>query len=572
MPPETARATSPSQPRRSTCQRPRDERIAHVIDLEAARQARASTRAAAQAQGVAESTLRGWLQRAHDDPPPDPVRRFFETPDGLRLLHRIVTAALVVIVLMGGNGVSLVRAFLVWCGLHHVVACSDRHLHGRVSAMHDAAGAWSDVERARLAASMPPRAISLCADETFHDGMLLVAQEPGSGFLLVEKRSERRDAQTWDRAVREGIAGLPVTIEQVTSDEADGLVAMARKHLGAQHTSDVFHGQHELCGGLLGALRGPLRVAHEALDAARSALDKVVAAHAAWKAAPPSPGRPPSWDDRIARGTELVAEAEGALQRLLAQKAGLRDAIRDLGEAVWPIDLRTGEWLSSEGVRVRLEGIFDEIWQRAAELGLPERTIASVTKARRLVNLWVGTAAWWNRRVQARLLAAPVAPEVQELMHAVLIPAALLDAARRRAPTGMVRRALGAVIEQVTAPLRETGGAWSRLPEETRRAAGALAMECAGLFQPSSSCVEGRNGYLSLRHHHLHALPAPWLKTLTVLHNFVIRRGDGTTAAERFFGREPGDLFEHLVTVTPLPARPRTRRRSIAPDLFAAAG
>ena len=572
MPPETARATSPSQPRRSTRQRPRDERITNVIDLEAARRARTSARAAAQAQGVPESTLRGWQLRAHDDEPSDPIRRFFETPDGLRLLHRIVTAALVVIVLMGGNGVSLVRAFLVWCGLHRVVACSDRHLHGRVAAMHGAVGSWSDVERARLAATMPPRAISLCADETFHDGMLLVAQEPSSGFLVVEKRSERRDAQTWDHAVREGIAGLPVTVEQVTSDEADGLIAMARKHLGAQHTSDVFHGQHELCGGLLGALRVPLRVAHEALDTARSALDKIVAEHVAWKATPRSPGRPPRWGERITHSTEIVAQTEGALQRLLAQKAGLREAIRDLGEVVWPIDLRTGEWLSSEGVRTRLEGIFDEIWQRAAELGLPERTIASITKARRLVDHWVGTAAWWNRQVQARLLAAPVAPEVQGLMHAVLIPAALLDVARRRAPTGMVRRALGAVIEQVTAPLRETGGVWSQLPEETRRTASALAMECACLFQPSSSCVEGRNGYLSLRHHHLHALPTPWLKTLTVLHNYVIRRADGTTAAERFFDRKPDDLFEHLVAVTPLPARPRTRRRSIAPDLFAATG
>jgi hypothetical protein len=571
VPPETARATSPSQPHLSTRQRPRHERVATVIDLEAARQARASTRAVARTRGVSESTLRGWRQRAHDDDLSDPVRRFFETPEGLRLLHRIVTAALVVIVLMGGNGVALVRAFLVWCGLDGLVACSDRHLHGRVSALHDAVGAWGDAERARLAVTMPTRALSICADETFHDGMLLVAQEPRSGFLLVEKRSERRDAQTWDRAVREGIAGLPVTIEQVTSDEADGLIAMARKHLGAQHTSDVFHGQHELCGGLLGALRSPLRVAREALDAARSALDKVVAAHAAWQGAPRTPGRPPQWDEKIAQGTEVVAQAEGALHRLLTQKAGLCEAIRDLGEAVWPIDLRSGEWLSSEGVRARLEGIFDEIWQRAAELGLPERTIASITKVRRLVDVWVSTVAWWNGQVQRRLYEAPVAPEVQALMHAVLIPAALLEEARRRAPTGMVRRALAAVITEVTTPLREAEGVWSQLPEETRRAASALAMECAGLFQPSSSCVEGRNGYLSLRHHHLHALPAPWLKTLTVLHNFVIRRDDGTTAAERFFGREPNDLFEHLVAVTPLPARPRTRRRRAVPDLFAAA-
>lgn len=74
-------------------------------------------------------------------------------------------------------------------------------------------------------------------------------------------------------------------------------------------THSPFHGRHELCGGLLGALRGPLRVAHEALDAARSALDTLVTERAAWEAAPRSAGRPPQWEEKIARGAEIVARA-----------------------------------------------------------------------------------------------------------------------------------------------------------------------------------------------------------------------------------------------------------------------
>ncbi|MDB4930656.1 MAG: hypothetical protein JWM10_3140 [Myxococcaceae bacterium] len=53
--------------------------------------------------------------------------------------------------------------------------------------------------------------------------------------------------------------------------------------------------------------------------------------------------------------------------------------------------------------------------------------------------------------------------------------------------------------------------------------------------------------------------------------NYVIRREDGTTATEHFFGAAHGDLFEHLVEVMPLPARPRRRQRRGPPDLFAAA-
>ena len=48
--------------------------------------------------------------------------------------------------------------------------------------------------------------------------------------------------------------------------------------------------------------------------------------------------------------------------------------------------------------------------------------------------------------------------------------------------------------------------------------------------------MEGRNGHLALKHHALHRLSLRKLGVLTVLHNYLIRRADGTTAAERFYG------------------------------------
>ena len=88
------------------------------------------------------------------------------------------------------------------------------------------------------------------------------------------------------------------------------------------------------------------------------------------------------------------------------------------------------------------------------------------------------------------------------------------------------------------------------------------ARQCADLFQRSSSCVEGRNGHLSLRHHALHHLTARKLQALTVLHNYAVQREDGSTAAGRFYGTEPRDLFGWLLRRLSLPARPRAARLS----------
>ena len=92
----------------------------------------------------------------------------------------------------------------------------------------------------------------------------------------------------------------------------------------------------------------------------------------------------------------------------------------------------------------------------------------------------------------------------------------------------------------------------------------ATARPCATWFQRSSSCVEGRNGQLELRHHSLHRLSPRKRAALTVIHNYWLKRADGTTAAERFFGAKPADLFAWLLECQPLPARPARRRSHAA--------
>ena len=72
--------------------------------------------------------------------------------------------------------------------------------------------------------------------------------------------------------------------------------------------------------------------------------------------------------------------------------------------------------------------------------------------------------------------------------------------------------------------------------------------------------MEGRNGQLALRHHSLHAMSSVRLEALTVVHNYFIRRPDGTTPAERFFGTKPDDLFEWLLDHLDMPARPAMKR------------
>ncbi len=94
-------------------------------------------------------------------------------------------------------------------------------------------------------------------------------------------------------------------------------------------------------------------------------------------------------------------------------------------------------------------------------------------------------------------------------------------------------------------------------PEELKQEWMKKGQEIAETFQRSSSCVEGRNGVLSLNYHRFHRLNARSLKALTIVHNFDRRRSDGTTPAERFFEAKHDNLFDCLVENVRIPSRPK---------------
>ena len=112
----------------------------------------------------------------------------------------------------------------------------------------------------------------------------------------------------------------------------------------------------------------------------------------------------------------------------------------------------------------------------------------------------------------------------------------------------------------ILARARSPDRPFGKLPKSIRMAMEQQAQQAADVFQRSSSCVEGRNGQLSLRHHGLRELTASKLRALRTIHNYVIRRTDGRTAAERFFENKPRDLFVWLLEELPMPARPRQKR------------
>jgi len=522
-----------------------------------------SQRQAAKRLQVPRSTLQAW-HSWHDtlDICPE-VAQFFQSGPGLAFLHRLVLALHLVCVEVGACGIRLVCLLLTLTGLDRFVAASYGAQQQVNRQVEHAIVDYRQAETARLAKDMPRKTITVTQDETFTGGLCLVATEPVSNFIILEQLAQARDQDVWNALMAPALAQLNCEVMQSTSDEAPGLLAYVEHHLGAHHSPDVFHVQHELSKAVCAPLATKERAAHKAATEAHERLDQIQARleSASDQPAQRGPGRPPKAPMSLEQAQQALEVASREHERLAQHREQVKQSIQAIGQAYHFVDLgrgvrRNGQLIASD-IRMQMETIRTV----AQHEQLSQRCLDRIEKAERVVPKMQATIEFVSGYVRQQVTQLDLAQPVSYAMHAQLIPSFYLEriAQSRAVSYGKPLRELAI---RLRTPLFEPGGALSQLSPETQSDLRQQAKELAEVFQRSSSNVEGRNGYLSLRNHQLRGLDLPRKRAcLTAMHNFFLTRPDGTTAAERFFGQKPRSMFTVILDSVELPPAPRSPQR-----------
>lgn len=523
-----------------------------------------SRRKVAQRLGVPDSSFRYCCQqhqqRCQQSQFPRSFVEFCDSTPGIEFLHRLLVALHLVFAEANDCGLRSIGWFLELSGLDEFLPASYGAQQNFAARLETLLAEFGEQEEQRLAAQMPPREITVCEDETFHPQICLVAIEPVSNFLLLEQYAPRRDAETWNECLDERLATWSVTVCQVTSDQASALIAHTEQHLGAHHSPDLFHVQHDTVKATSLALAGQTRRTHETATAAHQQSEQRQQDLAACQQQCPQSSCLAELGQQRDQAQATEAEARQQLTACQQRQQQATESRQAISHDYHPIDLETGLPVAAEEVGRRLSGHFDQLDQIADEAGLSSRSKEKLAKARRVLASMQSTILFFWTTVSQRLASWQLSAATTEWLREQLIPGLYLESVAGKAKTAAERQRLHARADEVLARARSPDGVWGTLTESERRDLEAKAGDCAGLFQRSSSCVEGHNGQLSLRHHGLHRLTVRKLGAIRVLHNYLIERRDGTTAAERFFGQRPQSLVTWLLTRLPLPARPRRRR------------
>ena len=470
----------------------------------------------AKEHNIPPATFQYWTTRI---PPDAPVAEFFESTVGLECLHRIVLAARFLVTLCCGGGIRMVSLFLQLSQLDRFVAASTGSQHAARVEMEEAIGSFEKEQKPRLVAGMKSKAISISEDETFHPKICLVGIEPVSNYIFLEKYVEKRDAETWNGAVVEALEGLPIKVIQSVSDEGRALVKHIKEGLGVHQAPDLFHVQNELNKATSYPLRSQLRRLKEAQEQGKATEQQVEAA-----------------ESRVERA---------------------KSSIQGLSEAYHLFDLKNGQVQSRQEVGDKLDLHLVEIEKVATEAGLGERSQERIAKAKRVLPKMRETIAFVYQLIVSRVFALQRSKDVNQLLFQYLLPGLYLQKIAKQTREAEKKHEL---VEKAN----ELLACWNRDGPEDKAELERLAEDWVMLFVRTSSMVEGRNSHLRQRHRSLHRLSERTLRALTVVHNYFIQRSDEATAAERFFGQKPDDLFEYLVKNLEVPRRPAKKRNKAA--------
>jgi hypothetical protein len=520
-----------------------------------------SERQAAKELKVPRTTLQAWRIWHDSLDICSQVAQFFQSGPGLAFLHRLVIAFHVVCVEVGACGIRLVCLFLHLTGLDRFVAASygaQQQVNRRVE---EAIVIYHQDETARLAKDMPRKDLTVTQDETFTGGLCLITMDPESNFIIVEQLAQARDQVSWNAWMAPALAQLNCQVIQSTSDEAPGLLAYVEHYLEAHHSPDLFHVQHELVKAVSGPMATKERAAHKAVTEAREQLERL-------QSNPHSTG-----DEPAKRGADWLPKEPGSLEQaeqalkaasrehecLTQQREQVKASIRGIGHDYHFVDLERGVRRNGQLIAADIQGHIEQIRTIAQQAGLSQTCMKRIEKAERVVPKMQATIEFVSGYVGQQVAQLDLTPPVSFVMHAKLMPSYYLDrvAQTRSVSDGASLRELA---ERLRASLFAPGGVLSALSPEAQDHLHDEAKRLAAVFQRSSSNVEGRNGYMSLRSHQLRGLDLPRKRQcFTAIHNFFLTRPDGTTAAERFFSQKPRSMFASIldsVELAPAPLSP----------------
>ena len=458
-----------------------------------------------------------------------PESSLWETEAGGAWLRLQVFAALYVFGLKAGVGADTLTLFFKMTRIDTHVGVSASALRTQINKMEVLLPKFQ--EACEKSVNKQKRKVVVGLDETFFGNfMILVLMDLRSGYLLLEDIADDRCYETWHKKVTPRLASLGIEVNHAISDRAKALIKMAMTGFKCESGADLFHAQQDM-SRLLGAKTGKhAENAEKQLKIAQSAESKVSKTATELKV----------MDLKAARMT-----AEKALERAKKTQADYRENLQGIGDEVHPFSLNDNRINDAKKVEKQLE-LRAQAFEKIAEEQQINKRKGVMKKFRNQIKPLVVSVSFWWLLVHETLQSLVLDDETERWLTSTLLSVVYWYQKMEQTKNSNSKESYRKAWESASDKLKSDSFSTELSTSEMQQWL-TLAENMARQFQRSSSAVEGRNGCLSQMYHNGRGLNEKRLKALTVIHNYGIKREDGTTAAMRLFDADFPDLFSWLL-------------------------
>ena len=455
-----------------------------------------------------------------------PESALWETEEGQAWLCLLVTAVLFEFGLKCNLGADRLSGFFKRIRLDQQIggsATALRNLLTRLEALVISYQQEQESQRPHLS-----HEIIASADETFFgEVMILILMDLSSGYLLIEDQATDRSYDTWQAKAQARLKALGLHVRHFVSDRAKALIKLATQSFNCAPGADLFHGQYELSKWVGAGLYRRLGSAVKSLNQAQQALKSA---------------------DNQAEAAEKSAQlhhAQDQFHQLEQAKQAYSEAQQGISESVHPFSVDHRGPQTSAEVEQQLHHLSEKMSQLAQAQGIEDHKgrLDKFKKQTKAIATIVD--GWWLWAINSLLNQALDETHQQWLLY-TLLPVVYWHQQFQKTQHSALKKRYRHAWQQALALCNAHPLTSCKTAEEMEQGLSWAHWICAK-FQRASSAVEGRNGCLAQMYHNGRGLSLERLKALTVIHNFDLKRRDGTTAATRLFDTSFPDLFQWVV-------------------------
>jgi len=473
-----------------------------------------------------------------------PESSFWESQEGSKWLVLMILAVLYEFGIKGGQGAGRISSFLKRIHLEEQVGISPTSLRKLLNEMEALMSEYQKLQESQVS---NPQEVVGSADETFDgDRIILVMLDLISGYIFVEEEAADRSYDTWIERVKARLEPLKIQVRHFISDRGKSLIKLALSGLKCAAGADLFHAQYDLSKWVgFGFFRKTAQTNMQVKKAQEvvEALSIQVASEA-----------------ELLEKKRLLDQALSEQRKLEEGKQEYQQLQQDVSVSLHAFVAKTSVAQTSTQAQERLQELNGQLSQLAQTHEIPDSKGISKKFSHQISDLCSILDVWWLWAKESLGGKGLDEKTLEGLLYGML-PVVYWDHQSQKTKNPSLKEVYHnawttALSHWQNHPLSQS------LSAMELQAYLSWANWICSKFHRASSAVEGRNGCLSQMVHNGRGLTSTRLKALTVIHNFDSRRSDGSTAAERLFGRSFPDLFTWLVEQMgdlPLPRKSQKR-------------